>query len=250
MTILDSAIKIKNDVVEYISVMKNCEEQNKCKTCVDDAARSILIKIKFTNSEDRRFVITRDNITDEMLEDIRHALNTYKMRPSICEEMTSHQFCDHVRDMLARAFKVESEFDYLRSSDDAKEYFDMKVKRSRYRINWKPNDRPLQIIKESWENSNSKKHSFIKSILSREDLKWLNFSTKTSSMSRSVTVANDKILLLRYDRNSSTNSSNVSVSFSRYADLDELQLDVAKEILAHVGSFTAEEKKYISKEWL
>ena len=65
-----------------------------------------------------------------------------------------------------------------------------------------------------------------------------------------MTAADDEILLIRYDRRSSANGSSTSVSFSRYHDIDEVQSIVAKEIIAHVGPFTAEEKKYISKEWL
>lgn len=250
MAILDSAIKIKNDVVEYISVMKIYKEQNKCKTIINDTTRDILVEIKFINSGDRRFVVISDNDTDEMLEKIKQFINGCKMRSSIYEEMTNFQFCEYIRHTLERTFKVESEFDYLRSSEEVKEYFDMKVKRSRYRINWKPSDQPLSIVKESWQNTNPKKHSFIRSILKRKDLKWLNFSTYSDSLCRSMTVADDEILLIRYDRRSSTNGSSTSVSFSRYHDIDEVQSIVAKEIIEHVGPFTAEEKKYIFKEWV
>ena len=250
MTALGSAIKLKDDVVDCISIIKNYEDLKKSKMFIGDITRSILVKIKFMNSEDRRFVVVSDNVTDEMLDCIKQSIEDYKERSTLFKEMTNFQFCEHVRDMLARAFMIESEFDYLRNADQVEEYFDVKIEKSRYRINWKPSDQPLPIVKESWQNTNPKKHSFIRSILERKDLKWLNFSTHNDSLCRSITVADDEILLIRYDRRSSTNSSSTSVSFSRYYDIDEVQSVVAKEIIEHVGPFTAEEKKYISKEWL
>lgn len=149
MTIIGSAIKTKNDVVACISVIKNYEDRNKRKIFIGNSTRSIFVKIKFMNSEDHRFVVVSDNITDEMLENIKRSINDYKERSTLFEEMSNFQFCEHIRAMLAHAFMIESEFDYLRNTDQIREYFGLVHKKSSWKINWKPSDEPLQIIKDT-----------------------------------------------------------------------------------------------------
>ena len=78
MAILGSAIKIKDDIVACISVMKNYDDRNKRKLFIGDATRSIFVKIKFMNSEDKRFVVVSDNITDEILADVKQSIEDYK----------------------------------------------------------------------------------------------------------------------------------------------------------------------------
>lgn len=248
MVTLYTTIRLKDDVVASISVLDNYSSRNKI--FVGDDARSILVKVRFLNSEDRQFIIVSNNITSGFIFDMKQSIDDCNQRSDLFQEMTSFQFCEYLRDMLARMFKVESDSNRLRNADEVKDYFGVKHERAGYKINWRSSNQPLSIVKESWQNTNPKKHSFIHSILKRKDLKWLNFSTCSDSLCRSMTVADDEILLLRYDRRSSTNGSSTSVSFSRYHDIDEVQSIVAKEILAHVGPFAAEEKKYISKEWL
>lgn len=248
MVTLYTTIRLKDDVVASISVLDNYSSCNKI--FVGDDDRRILVKVRFMNSEDRQFIIVSDNITSGFIFDMKQSIDDCNQGSDLFQEMTSFQFCEYLRDMLTRMFKVESDFNRLRNADEVKDYFGVKHERASYKINWRSSDQPLSIVKESWQNTNSKKHSFIHSILKRKDLKWLNFSTSNESLCRSMTVADDEILLIRYDRRSSTNGSSTSVSFSRYHDIDEVQSIVAKEILAHVGPFTAEEKKYISKEWL
>lgn len=248
MVTLYTTIRLKDDVVASISVLDNYSSRNKI--FVGDDARSILVKVRFMNSEDRQFIIVSNNIASGFILDMKQSIVDCNQRSDLFQEMTSFQFCEYLRDMIARMFEVESDSGRLRNADDVKDYFGVKHKRASYKINWRSSDQPLPIVKESWQNTNRKKHSFIHSILKRKDLKWLNFSTYNDSLCRSMTVADDEILLIRYDRRSSTNGSSTSVSFSKYREIDEVQSIVAKEILAHVGSFIAEEKKYISKEWL
>lgn len=123
MAILGSAIKLKDDIVYCISVMKNYDNRSKRKLFIGDTTRSIFVKIKFMNSEDKRFVVVSDNITDEILADVKQSIEDYKERSTLFEEMTNFQFCEHVREMLARAFMIESEIDYLRNTDQIREYF-------------------------------------------------------------------------------------------------------------------------------
>lgn len=149
MAIIGSAIKTKDDVVACISVIKNYEDQNKRKIFIGNSTRSIFVKIKFMNSEDHRFVVVSDNITDEMLENIKQSISDYKERSTLFEEMSNFQFCEHIRNMLAHAFMIESEFDYLRNTDQIREYFGLVHKKSSWKINWKPSDEPLQIIKDT-----------------------------------------------------------------------------------------------------
>lgn len=248
MVTLYTTIKLKDDAVASISVLDDYSSRNKI--FVGDDARSILVKVRFMNSEDLQFIIVSNDITNDLIFDMKQSIDDCNQKSNLFQEMTSFQFCEYLRDMLARALKVESNSDRLRNADEVKDYFGVKHKRSNYKINWKPSDQPLSIVKESWQNANPKKHSFIRSILERNDLKWLNFSTHNDSLCRSMTVADDEILLIRYDRRSSTNSSSTSVSFSRYQDLDEVQSIVAKEIIEHVGPFTAAEKNYTIKEWI
>lgn len=246
MTIIGSAIKTKNDVVACISVIKNYEDRNKRKIFIGNSTRSIFVKIKFMNSEDHRFVVVSDNITDEMLENIKQSINDYKERSTLFEEMSNFQFCEHIRNMLAHAFMIESEFDYLRNTDQIREYFSLVHKKSSWKINWKPSDEPLQIIKDTVDKTFTVQLRDIESILDADNLRWLNFSTKDGSVARSMTVINDKILLLSSDASRIINTRLTFVD-THYSNFDEIQNVLAQYLIDRFGMQEALDENYIAR---
>lgn len=246
MAILGSAIKIKDDIVACISVMKNYDDRSKRKLFIGDTTRSIFVKIKFMNSEDKRFVVVSDNITDEILADVKQSIEDYKERSTLFEEMSRFQFCEHVRDMLARAFMIESEFDYLRNTDQIREYFDLVHKKSSWRINWKPSNKPLQIIKDTVDTTFTVQSRDIESILNADDLKWLNFSTKDGSVARSMTVINDKILLLSSDASRIINTRLTFID-THYSNFDEIQNVLAQYLIDRFGMQESLDESYIAR---
>ena len=160
MVTLYTTIRLKDDVVASISVLDNYSSRNKI-FCRDDA-RSILVKVRFMDSEDRQFIVVSDNITSGFILDMKQSIDDCNQGSDLFQEMTSFQFCEYLRDMLARMFKVESDSGRLRNADEVKDYFGVKHKRASYKINWRSSDQPLPIVKESWQNSNPKKHSAIR----------------------------------------------------------------------------------------
>ena len=246
MTIIGSAIKTKDDVVACISVIKNYKDRNKRKIFIGNSTRSIFVKIKFMNSEDHRFVVVSDNLTDEMLENIKRSINDYKERSTLFEEMSNFQFCEHIRNMLAHAFMIESEFDYLRNTDQIREYFGLVHKKSRWKINWKPSDEPLQIIKDTVDKTFTVQLRDIESILDADNLKWLNFSTKDGSVARSMTVINDKILLLSSDASRIINTRLTFVD-THYSNFDEIQNVLAQYLIDRFGMQEALDENYIAR---
>lgn len=245
MATLGTAIKIKNDVVAWISVLDNYNNRNKI--FIGDETRSIFVKIKFMNSEAHRFVVVSDKITNEILEEIKQSIEDYKSRSTLFEEMTRFQFCDYIRDMLARAFMIESEFDYLRNTDQIREYFGLDHRKSHWRINWKPSNAPLQIIKDTADKTFTFQSEKIESILGAKNLKWLNFSTKDRSVARSLTVINGKILMLASDHHSLIGDDRISYLFTCYSDFDKLQDDLAQYLINRFGMQEALGESYIAR---
>lgn len=244
MAILGSAIKLKDDVVACISVLDNYDKRNK--VFIGEDTRSIFVKIRFMNSDAHRFVVVSKNITNSKLEDIKQTIEDYKERSTLFEEMTSFQFYEYLRDMLARAFMIESEFDYLRNTDQIREYFGLVHKKSSWRINWKPSDKPLQIIKDTVDKTFTVQLRDIESILNADNLRWLNFSSKDGSVARSMTVINDKILLLSSDASRIINTRLTFVD-THYSNFDEIQNVLAQYLIDRFGMQEALGESYITK---
>ena len=244
MANLGTSIKLKDDAVAWISVLDNYSKNNK--VFIVNDTRSILVKIKFMNSEAQRFVVVSDNITNDRLKDIKQSIEDYKSRSTLFEEMTRFQFCEHLRDMLAHAFMIESEFDYLRNTDQIREYFGLVHKKSSWKINWKPSDEPLQIIKDTVDKTFIVQLRDIESILDADNLRWLNFSTKDGSVARSMTVINDKILLLSSDASRIINTRLTFVD-THYSNFDEIQNVLAQYLIDRFGMQEALDENYIAR---